>query len=121
MGKTTKKFGLQEGTDGSFRRIMWTWLGSQISFGRTGIGEGRTRPVGRNSLSLSFLFTPIVKGDSYPELCAQRTDEGGGFPMFARVQDRRGVLESVSVFPFLSLSFLGLPLATYPMGMKAVK
>jgi hypothetical protein len=31
---------------------------------------------------LSFLFHPVpfVKGDSHAELCAQRTDEGGGFP-----------------------------------------
>jgi hypothetical protein len=38
-----------------------------------GDGPGRTQMI-----LLSFLLTLICKGDSYPETCAQRNDEGGG-------------------------------------------
>jgi hypothetical protein len=40
-------------------------------------GEGHVGGGGGQSNNLSFLFLP-VKEDSYPELCAQQADEGGG-------------------------------------------
>jgi hypothetical protein len=46
--------------------------------------------VGKERAPLSFLVSScsVFKGDSYPELCAQRTDEGGGF-IWLRVGERR--------------------------------
>jgi hypothetical protein len=65
-------------------------------------------------LSLAFFLIPFVKGDSYPELCAQRTDEGEGFPLVTRrVQDRRapgGAWSAcVFLFPCPSLSYVRIP------------
>jgi hypothetical protein len=42
-------------------------------------GEGRA--VGAKLLPFLFSFYQFVKGGSYPETCAQRTDEGDGSPM----------------------------------------
>jgi hypothetical protein len=38
----------------------------------------KTRLCGVDYNVLFLLLVPFVKGDSYPELCAQRTDEGDG-------------------------------------------
>jgi hypothetical protein len=37
-----------------------------------------------------FYPVPFVKGDSYPELCAQRTDEGGGSLWYSRGKNGEG-------------------------------
>jgi hypothetical protein len=39
-------------------------------------GEGTARV---DYVVFSFRPVPFVKGNSHPELCAQRTNEGGGF------------------------------------------
>jgi hypothetical protein len=50
-------------------------LGPEVQWSR----KGRARLLGRIMLSFLLFPVPFVKGDSHPELCAQRTDEGGGF------------------------------------------
>jgi len=43
-------------------------------------GGGEGRAVAHNYHLSFFSFSFLVKGDSYPGLCAQRTDEGRGVP-----------------------------------------
>jgi hypothetical protein len=60
------------------------------------VGAKERGHVGRGGLSdiFSFLFVFSmlrgVKGDSYPELCAQRADEGGGSLLFRVSRWREG-------------------------------
>jgi hypothetical protein len=94
-------------TGGSFGSIEKAGLGSGCFF--LGIEIGRVRAEGRNLLSLFFLLMPFVKGDSHPELCAQRTDKGEGFLCVHAGSENGGYF----------LSFF--PLATYLIEMKAVE
>jgi hypothetical protein len=48
------------------------------------VGKGGHDQSWSTILSLSFFYFLFVKGDSYPEPCAQRTDEGGGFLIVTR-------------------------------------
>jgi hypothetical protein len=52
--------------------------------------------------SLDFLFR-LLRGDSHPELGAQRTDEGGGFFLFMEEMRTEGPLDGIPQF-CLSLS-----------------
>jgi hypothetical protein len=56
--------------------------GSEESTGQecNGIEEERARFLGVEFFCPWFsYYSAFVKRDSYPEICAQRTDEGGGF------------------------------------------
>jgi hypothetical protein len=54
----------------------------------------------------SLLPVPFVKGDSCPEICAQRTDEGEGF-LWCKVQANEGAYVRDVSFVFL-LSYISL-------------
>jgi hypothetical protein len=113
----------------------WSVEGTRLGR-RRGLGTRRRRH-GFVELTLMFfssVLVPFVKGDSYPEICAQRTDEGDGFPLceryfFGRYEGdgllwRRGRGASgragLPEGPWWVVSFV-LLLATYPFGMQAVK
>jgi hypothetical protein len=79
-----KKPGPRGWTGGSFGRTRERWLESRTDcrsrlVWSSGDREREDTTTGSIILSLSFVLIPFVKGGSYPELCAQRTDEGGGF------------------------------------------
>jgi hypothetical protein len=74
-----KKSKPRRGTGGLSKRIGRIWLGSRIENCVEEWDKEREGTASGPTCFVSFLFIPFVKGDSYPELCAQRTNEGEGF------------------------------------------
>jgi hypothetical protein len=88
------------------------WLESQTDYtgGLAWLGREREDTAGRSIiLSLSFSLIPFVKGDSCPELCAHRTDEGVEFLGLLLAGSKIGGGGSSSAF-LLSLFKLRIPL-----------